>query len=131
MINKYIVSLLFLLLTSCVSGVIENQLTEEYWVIALDSKSDASIMVKDGDYMVNVISPTVLSYMVDENFIIVKQRADSMKSNGLLQAYYIIPLENRISNDLSQNVIGPMTLMSAEQKIKMMGYDKEIELKVL
>lgn len=67
-----------------------------------------SLYVKDGDYTVSVVGPTVFSLGYNDSFIILKQHpiGDNDVINKSITNYYIIPLTSNSRQPKGENKIG-------------------------
>ncbi len=95
--------ILLLGLGNAISGfAYEKKLKNGYQLVAMDGKSDMSIWLSDNTVLVE---PTVFAVGQNDSFIIVKQHP---RGNKEQINYLAIPLINKISEDLTDNIYGPM-----------------------
>jgi uncharacterized membrane protein YciS (DUF1049 family) len=107
---------LICLLIGCNLGFVhEEQITGNYYLIAVDIKEQMSVSYKlNNSSFIGVVPETVYAVGFNENFIIAEQHEGS----GLNIKYYIIPLSNPIHSSPDENVIGPLNHDGFMQKRK-------------
>ncbi len=101
----------------------EQELNNNYYLLATDVNEDMHIGYKDGEYGIGIIDEAVFAVGQCEDFIIVKQHPRNFPKevNKLITNYYIIPLKNRISKSIEKNIYGPLTLKEFKEKVKQLN----------
>jgi len=98
-----ILLLLFFGLNNAIGGfAYEKKLNNGYQLNAMDSRSEMSIWLPDN---LIIVKETVFAVGQNDSFIIVKQHPPGNKEHI---NYYAIPLINKISEYLPDNIYGPM-----------------------
>ena len=119
--------ILNLLLPGCIGGAHTQQLVGRYHLNALDIDEEMAITYLDAnDYMITIVNATVYSVGYDEYFIIAKQHPRTL-SNGVnrkVTNYFIIPLEDKISDSAEKNLYGPLTKLEFDIKREELGIGK-------
>lgn len=80
-----------------------KKLNGGYYITALDERSQMAICCADN---VEVVPGTVFAVAQNAHFIIAKQHPSGVRTTT---NFYIIPLDQRISQSPCENVIGPLT----------------------
>lgn len=120
---------MFIVIAGC-GEAYEIKLNNDYWLWALDSKDDMALMVEDGKYRVNVVSPKVTSYFYNDKIIAVTQEAQFNSTiKSTIKTYYIVPLIDKVSNIIDKNVIGPLNFEEFQKQIK--AIDLSMEMKFI
>jgi hypothetical protein len=118
---KYIFSVLAVLLViklaltdfKCVAY--NKKINGGYFITALDERSQMAICCADN---VEVVPETVFAVAQNAHFIIAKQHPSGVRTTT---NFYIIPLDQRISQSPCENVIGPLTEVEYLREIKELG----------
>jgi hypothetical protein len=112
----------------------EEQITDVYYLIALDGDDVMSIMCQDsdGNYGSYVIASTVFAVGYNEDFIIVKHHPHWFAEpiDKSITNYFIIPLKNKVSEFPYDNKIGPLTLEQFNEKRKELNIPKELKFTI-
>lgn len=125
LINVRHAILLLLFFSSCIGAAsYEKKLTLNYGLLAIDDMNGMVLYCLDGGYRIGIVSATVFAVGLNDDFIIVKQHPCTSESNSSdsinkqITNYFIIPIKNKISENIEKNIFGPLTFEKFEKKKK-------------
>ncbi len=109
------------LFQGCIFSAYDKKLNKGYYLEAVDVNEEMSLCFKDNTGVgLTLIPETVFAVGQDDNFIIVKQHP---RRNKKITSYYVIPLTNKISDEVEHNKIGPLTYKEFEQRMAAYGFE--------
>ena len=107
---KFLIPLLFVIFfMGCQSAVILDHLVGIYYLVAADDDRQCSLAThepSDGGTYGNVVNQTVFAVGYNEKYIIAKQHPDN---NRKITNYFIVPVEQHITRENLNNILGPLT----------------------
>lgn len=113
---KYYILLFLFFIVSCKFGFDSKQVVDKYYLTEIDGRFDISYNIK-GDQYVGVVGPDVMELGYNDEYIWTKQR--NLVTNKL--AYYIIPIQKKVSLSPDDNKIGPFTKDELSKKMLDLG----------
>ena len=120
--------LLSIFLINCLGAAYDEQINDNYYLQATDTRYGMTLCIKDDDYLIGIVSATVFAVGYNEDFIIVKQHPEKFpKSDKSITNYYIIPLKFKVSEIPERNVIGPLTEREFMEKRKELGVSRSLQ----
>ena len=119
-----------LFLQSCYfgGGLVEEQLTDEIELMAINSLDEAEIIYseKGNSVYYTLVQPTVLAVGQDDNFIIAKTRPIVLNDNKI---YYHIIEVRKVSKDRHEQTF-PLTAEQFESERRRLGVPKELDFTI-
>jgi hypothetical protein len=119
-----------LILQSCYfgAGLVEEQLTDDIELIAINSLDEAEIIYseKGNSVYYTLVQPTVLAVGRDDNFIIAKTRPIDFSGNRI---YYHIVEVRKVSKDRHEKSI-PLTAEQFESERRRLRVPKELDFTI-
>jgi hypothetical protein len=124
-VNAILILIAVYLCQSC-GFAYEEHIVGNYYIVAVDSDSDAglSYMVNEGSF-IGVIPSVVFSVGHDSKFVFVKQHPDG--PNGKIN-YFIVPIEIKNKYKVDEEVIGPLNENQFNAKLIQLGVSKTDDL---
>ncbi len=100
-------------------GEYTKSLNDRYYLEARDINENMELCYLDENgYGFTIIFRTIYAVGQNESFIIAKQHPDGLRTKT---NYYIIPIKEKISNKVEDNILGPMTQKEFIQKKQEIG----------
>lgn len=139
--RKVILHITLLLILSGCGFVYEQQLTGNYYLVAIDSKQDMAVCYHDEpELWLGIGGNGVYEVGHDEYFILTKKYKELQDSLGMsfhrydknITEYYIIPVDNTQNHfDAQENYLGPLTSEEFEAKRKELRVSDDIAFEKL
>ena len=104
-------------------GVYEEELTENYRLSALDTRTQMALMHYDGEVSVGVVDPTVVAVGCTGTHLIVKQhpRRPPSDIDTTVTNYYIVEIPEDPTLFPYDGVIGPLSESEFEKQTQELG----------
>ncbi|WP_455623830.1 DUF3997 domain-containing protein [Parabacteroides sp.] len=139
--KKVILHMALLFILSGCGFVYEEQLTGNYYLVAVDVKDDMTVCYHDEpELWLGIGKEGVYEVGYDEHFILTKNYKVLLDSAGMslhrydksITEYYIIPVDNTQNHfDAQENYFGAFTEEEFEAKRKELGVSDDITFKKL